>query len=428
MSAFEVTPPAHVWQGVVSGLESHQASKSNTTKKVIIWTAAALLLALVGWLLLSPSNGVWVENQHNEIVTLAVAEDNLAPEETKVQEKPVENNSSVAVDAKPSFQIIEVSEINEPIHSDSKPYNYSAQEEIANLDNQIVDHRSIYSLAFLSFEDFTQLNLHTAEPTLLFRPYGQTIKGFCGPDQAMSAKDKSIKQKGRWSAFVGVSSEFISSPYDSVTILNTYSLGVEPIYHFNKHWFVRFGLGVSSSRDRGFAKLDYISSEYKGSYNDVYDITFDSIDNQIVPTYHTKTVEVWDSIRHLVVSEVTNRYAYVQIPLMFGYYHAGSKLGVNWYVFGGPTFNFQLGQWIDEPHPAESYVEILDLQNRLPERSRFYTQLCLTAGIEYKISDNISMAIEPGYRYYVNSIYNKEGYDKPLSAFSLRVGAIIRLK
>jgi len=55
-------------------------------------------------------------------------------------------------------------------------------------------------------------------------------------------------------------------------------------------------------------------------------------------------------------------------------------------------------------------------------------QLGISAGIEYKITDNISMAVEPGYRYYLNSIYNKEGYKKPISAFSVKVGAVIRLK
>lgn len=111
---------------------------------------------------------------------------------------------------------------------------------------------------------------------------------------------------------------------------------------------------------------------------------------------------------------------------MAGYYHEANSL--NWYVYGGPALNFQLAKIVEEPNPAGKHIEILDLQNKLPERNGFYLQLWLGAGVEYKVSSRFSVALEPGYRYYINSLYSKDDYQKPVSAFTVRVGAVIRLK
>lgn len=447
MDAFEVAPPAHVWEGVLSGLDSHYAAKkANTTKKIFAWAAAALLLGLLGWLLLSPSNGIWAEsqilptnslaidNQNDHMVTLAIAEESI--EEDGESLSTVDVAPAVNQDENTTAYQDETAETTKPlINNISDPLPMEIPDMTSNetvladvVEDKMEQPRSIYSISFLSFDEITQLNLHYDKPIMLFASNGQSTASALGSDKIEKATDKKSSLQHPWSVFAGITSEFVSTSFDSVTILNSYSVGVEPIYHLNKQWFVRSGIGVSSSRDRGFAQLDYISSDYMGSYDDVFDVTFDSIGDQVIPTYHTKTVEVWDSIRHLVVSEITNRYAYVQVPLMFGYLHSGNNTSFNWYVNAGPIFNFQVGRWIDEPNPAESYVEILNLQNKLPERNTFYMQLSLSAGIEYKITDNLSMAVEPGYRYYMNSIFSKEGYDRPISAFSLRLGAKFRLK
>ncbi len=449
MDAFEVAPPAHVWEGVLSGLDAHYAvKKANTAKKIFAWAAAALLLGLLGWLLLSPANGIWAEsqllqknslafdNQNDHMVTLAIAE------ESKEEEKS--SSTTVGVNIAPTVNQVEgmtvyhdetveitkqaINDISDPLQIEMPEFTYNETVLVDVVENKIEQSRSIYSISFLSFEQITQLNLFYDKRIKLYASKGQSPTSARDADGIDKPVSKKSSNQHPWSVFAGLTSEFVSTSFDSVTILNSYSIGFEPVYHLNKQWFIRSGIGVSSSRDRGFARLDYISNDYMGSYDDVFDVTFDSIGDQVVPTYHTKTVEVWDSIRHLVVSEITNRYAYIQVPLMFGYLHSGANSSFNWYMNAGPIFNFQVGRWIDEPNPAESYIEILNLQNKLPERNNFYLQLSVSAGIDYKITDNLSMAVEPGYRYYVNSIFSKEGYNRPISAFSLRLGAKFRIK
>jgi hypothetical protein len=290
-------------------------------------------------------------------------------------------------------------------------------------DDSYVD---LFEMSGLSFRKIFSINQLTSDSAMFLLQQSNNTEKF-GEKAIGSPKTKQHPKSHNWSSFIGISPEFVVTPFDSITVLNSYALNYEPIYFINKHLFVRFGIGVTSAHDRGFAKLDYISNDLMGTYNDVYNVTFDSIDGQVVPTYFTKTVEVWDSIRHLSVSEVTNRYVYVQVPVLIGYYHQSKNSGLNWYFYGGPALNVQVGKAIDTPHPAEKDIEIIRFQNKLPERSTTYFQLWLGAGVEYKVSDQFSVAIEPGYRYYLNSIYNQQEYNKPISAFTLRVGTIIRL-
>jgi len=234
--------------------------------------------------------------------------------------------------------------------------------------------------------------------------------------------------KGRWSMGYYLSPELAISSYDSVEILNSYTLSVETDYFINKNWFFRSGIGISYVRDQGFAKINYLTNEYMGSYDDVYNISFDTVLGVVTPVYHTKTVEVWDSINHIIVSNVTNKYIYLQIPALLGYKHKNANSPISWYVFGGPVFNLKVGSWIDNPQPEEKDADIIDLQNKLPIRNNNYFQFWVGAGIQYKINTNLSIAIEPIYKYYFKSIYKNPYTATSSSGVALRVGLVYTIK
>lgn len=432
--SFEPTPPPRVWQGVLSGMETQQRAKANWIKRTSV-LAAAFLLILLTWIFLIPEKKTIFESKDTVENTSIEAPENPTHE-------PATSNDLIAKESQPSINqkpvVIQPEKTVGPSQSKNEIVvgnNPAAFEESENPDpigndteNQINDleNRVFLGISYLNFRGLNQVNQTMYEP--FFYSFHQSQNVEKGGDKNLGPVKNTLTIKPRkWSSFVGVSPEFVITTFDSVTLLNTYSINYEPIFHLNKSFFLRFGFGVSYAQDRGFAKLDYISNDLMGTYHDVYDVTFDSINGQVVPTYYTKTVEVWDSIRHLVISEVTNRYIYVQVPLLLGYFHQGNHSSFNWYLYGGPAMNIQVGKFIDKPHPAEKDVEIINLQNKLPVRNNTYFQLWLGAGIEYKLSNQFSMAIEPGYRYYIHSIYNKPGYNKPLSAFTLRLGAIIRL-
>jgi len=432
--SFEPTPPPRVWQGVLSGMETRQRAKANRIRTASV-LAAAFFLILLTWFFLIPEKTTIFELKDTVENTSIEAEEKPAHE-------PTTSNDLIAKESQPS-----VNQKQDVIQPDKTNGQSLLKNEIAvgnspaafeepdnpdpignDTENQVNDseHRVLFGISYLNFRGLNQVNQTMYEPFFYsFRQFQNVEKE--GDKNLGRVKNALTIKSRKWSSFVGVSPEFVTTTFDSVTLLNTYSINYEPIFHLNKQFFLRFGFGVSYARDRGFAKLDFISNDLMGTYNDVYDVTFDSINGQVVPTYYTKTVEVWDSIRHLVISEVTNRYIYVQVPVLLGYFHQGNHSSFNWYLYGGPAMNIQVGKFIDKPHPAEKDVEIINLQNKLPVRNNTYFQLWLGAGIEYKLSNQFSMAIEPGYRYYIHSIYNKPGYNKPLSAFTLRLGAIIRL-
>ena len=214
--------------------------------------------------------------------------------------------------------------------------------------------------------------------------------------------------------------------YDSLKTLPSYTLSVEPTYYINKHLFVRFGLGFTYAHDRGFTRINYSGKNLVGTYEDVYDVTFDSVNGQLVPTYYTKTKEIWDTTNQVAVKEPTNTYFYVQTPLMLGYYKRSRN--INWYFYGGPSFNYMISKSIEKPAEDLDYVELFGVYNHLPKRSDYYIQLWLGAGIELKVSNNISLALEPNYRLTLNDLYNEQAYRKPLSGFAVRFGVVYYFK
>lgn len=246
-------------------------------------------------------------------------------------------------------------------------------------------------------------------------------------NMAETTRPDMYQKKGAWSTGIYFSPEFILNDFDSVELLPTYSFSIEPTYYSNNNWFVRTGLGLSYARDRGFAKVDFISNDLMGSYDDVYNVTFDTINGQLVPTYYSESVEVWDSIPHIAISQITNSYFYLQLPVLFGYHNDKSKK-LRWYFYGGPAINFKVSENIEEPSAGFENVDIVDVENRLPLRSAYYMQLWLGGGIELNASKNLSIALEPNYRYYFNNVFKEDTYKTSLSGFSFRIGLVYSFK
>ena len=233
------------------------------------------------------------------------------------------------------------------------------------------------------------------------------------------------KTSSGWKTSFLFSPEFSTASIDSIEVMSTLSLNIEPSYFFNDHWFIRSGIGISYARDRGFARINYVTNDYMGSYSDVYDISFDTISGEVIPIYHTKIIEIWDSVRHVSVSSITNKYCFVQIPLLAGYQWKHKTIPLNFYIYAGPAFNFKICEWIADPKLPTEDADIISLENNLPLRSNYYMQLWFGAGLEYKLLDNLSITVEPNFRYYTNSIYKNSDILPTSSALSFRAGLVL---
>ncbi len=432
---FSPTPPKHIWAGIEMGLTTKPIIPFYKKKVVIATTALIFLAIITSFVIINPmsfnnyesnslQNTIIDENEllltdskvdfpENEEAKEVFSDDNigeLVATNNLIIEQPEENNqvTNIVVDA---FDI--------PVTQHEKSSEIKALVLVQNNNETVSDHQ--VGVIKMKQSVFVCPELYNFSYIPEKSNFQQSFSGLT------PSKPEKISTS-HWKVGSYISPELSLSELDSVQILNSYTLSVEPTYFINDHWFFRFGVGFSYVRDRGFAKLDYITNDYIGSYDDVYDITFDTIAGQVTPTYHTKSVEIWDSIHHVTISNVTNKYVYLQLPALFGYYSKKSSSHIGWYVMGGPVFNIKTGSWIDNPIPPANDADVISLQNNLPTRANTYFQLWLGAGIEYEVNSKISIAVEPGYRYYFRSIYDSPYGATSSSGLTLRVGLIYLMK
>lgn len=423
---FSPAPPDHIWAGIEKGI---RVDKSNQffRRRWFIAAAIIVLFGLIATLLFiepisfGTSDSVTekaVNNETDNSSTQSNLEYSLDNEKDNI--KISEDIEDTEIEKSPisEVHISGISNTNAEIKSEIVQKRKSIkiteqhnQYEISSIDI-IETRRSSYLYDGVNSEDYQPENRETEFP----------------PPEELSIEPSNDLSYQRWKTSYYITPELSISHFDSVEILNSYSLNIEPTYFLNENWFLRFGGGLSFVRDRGFARIKYITTEYMGSYNDVYDITFDTVQGNVTPVYHTKSVEVWDSVPHVSVSGVTNKYLYLQVPTLFGYQYSKPGSMISWYFMGGPAVNVKVGSWIDNPKPEDENSDIVDLQNNLPVRSDIYFQLWFGAGLEYEINNKISVAIEPGYRYYFKSIYNNPYNHTSSSGFTLRVGLVYLMK
>jgi len=160
-----------------------------------------------------------------------------------------------------------------------------------------------------------------------------------------------------------------------------------------------------------------------GSYEDVYDVTFDSTNNGVIPTYHTETVNVYDSVTYARVEPSKNRFTYLQVPVLFGYGKENRRLG--WFVKGGPALSLLIGENVYNMDNMKEH-KILNVESDMPGRIKTNWQFIISGGISYRLGNHLSLSVEPMLKYYMNSVYEQGIYStKHPYSFGLRTGLLL---
>ena len=425
---FTPVPPEQVWDGIEKGIivQATPTFIGRYGKPIAAAAAILIVLATALWYFIPPDDTIsFTEETTPEVQQQENSGDELQinpsgqdeNKEDKIVETDIETGSTTEKSGNANIEQDEYAETipaaDQPVVTagPTKTGNQEILTPITPTEKQVALSLSSFASRSIPLKNETDVRL--IEPAILYTD--------------ISLPEETSVKKGNWSMGIYFSPEVILNDFDSVEMLPTYSFNFEPTYYSNNHWFVRFGAGLSYSRDRGFADVDYISNDLMGSYDDVYEIRFDSINGELVPTYFTEDVEIWDSIPHISISQITNKYLYVQAPLLFGYHNDKNKK-LRWYFYGGPAINLMVYKQIDEPSFTFENAKIVEVKNKLPERSAYYMQLWLGAGIDFKAGKNLSIALEPNYRYYFNHVFKDEPYKTSLSGFSFRIGLLYTLK
>jgi len=428
---FKPEPPVHIWAGIEQDL-------SDQKKPVFVFqyarqlavTAILVFVALLLWYVFPESN----QDQLSEIEIVDQAgqsekESVVFSDEKENQEVKTEVNSAEDKLADENTAETKAASTVKVSTKEVSP-GVVAEKHAENAKNQVeLTEGRAQQLARLNSKNFSSLHLSGTRASYPGDEGEITVvlnnrKPF-SVEPSPAGNSEIPDFKSYWNIGLYFTPEMMLDNFDPVTLMNTYSLNIEPSWYFSKRWFVRFGAGISYVRDRGFAKVDYLSNDYIGSYDSVINITFDTINSELFPVYNTKEVEVWDSIRHLEVSEVTNKYYYLQLPLLFGYHNSTSRF--KWYFYGGPAINISVSEQIEDPKAGIEYIKVIQLENSLPRRIAYSMQLWVGAGIDFKIGQRMSLAFEPNYRYYFKPIYKENNYKTALSGLGMRFGLVYKL-
>jgi hypothetical protein len=182
--------------------------------------------------------------------------------------------------------------------------------------------------------------------------------------------------------------------------------------------YIKSGIGLRNVKDIGDYSLQY--NKYLGNYEHVYEVTFDSTDQGIMPTYHTFTVDVYDSIDHVTIGQQTVRNTYLEIPILFGYRKELGKL--SFHIHAGPNISVLTGRESLPTNYPEEQIRIVKSQQSLSSRMKINWQIMAGAGIDYQLTNRLNLTIEPVFRYYLSPEFKDTGSTGNGFGFGLRTG------
>ena len=196
--------------------------------------------------------------------------------------------------------------------------------------------------------------------------------------------------------------------------------------------FLRTGLGITESIYKYGYSQNYSKSEVVGAYYRLDSVNAslftDTIQNKTVMElhYYTTLIAKYDTIKYSKEGVLTARYMYINIPVVIGYRKHFSKLGI--YAGAGPVLSFLNTKKQDEINIVNDNTISNDITYQKNDVIRFFWQLQLLAGLEYMLSQDVSIAAEPFCKYYDNSFIKNTGYASNQLIFGFRYGLIWHIR
>lgn len=428
---YEVAPPAHVWAGVQAEALNTSAGKASQWR----WWAAAALLGLLmtsaGYLYFGEDEAEWtpqnIENVQLEESPTMIPETIAESSELETEAPLVENE---IIEEQIITSIIEESPIEEQIEP---MIEEPIQEEITieeaiiaetETETEVLVEEEGQESSAEEMESITQgnIDLKDENSSELDKPVESERPSKAGYDffdeDAIDDMTKGHLHDKYWKLGLEFSPEWITIP-DNNNNIQSYGLDLSAKYFFSD-WFVESGLGVAFSKDDGLYNVDYQEALFKGSYEDVYDVTFDTSNGTPIPTYYTKLVDVYDTIDHVTISENKNSYVYLNIPLNIGYSKAlGEKF--TFYAKTGLIASFKVYENIPTPTVTGTNTTIIAITPLYHKRTSVHLQAQLNVGIDYYITEKFLFGVEPNARYYIKSLVDPNTNGNPYG-FGVKLG------
>lgn len=423
----EVTPPAHIWEGIEAGALGATAARYISWR----WWAAAGVLALI----LGTSSYFYFSSDSSE-TEKSLSKQNIETVDSQVQESAtpeITSSDHMEVSEEVEQEIIEEINNNSPVEEQMNHVNESKKVDLVQKSSEPTVNESVEIDEETNIEsiDRTFEGEFIESQNALVKVHSEyNVPKNSNTQRASKAGydffDDDVTEdivKGhndlkRWELGIEFSPEWISIPKNDNNI-KAYGLDFSARYYFSK-WFIESGIGASLSKDDGIYKVDTIS-QFKGSYWDVYEVTFEENNGEVIPTYHTSLKNVYENIDTNYVSRTKNDYIYLNIPLNIGY---STKLGDKFAVYfkTGIINSFKIYENIPEFQTVEeSEQDIIHSEARYFNRTSWNMQATINVGLNYYLTDKFIFGIEPNARYYIKSLVEDNTGGNPYG-FGVKIG------
>jgi len=398
--SFEAQPPEQVWERIKANIPNNSSGTLFSNPVSLATLAALFLIALiVGLYVIKQDNGITYNKSSASSFT-------KAKPDTQSNTPESVTNSSAGLDVNITTIIPQEIDNTGPTTSFGKTFQDEPEQ----------NYRETINPLTLNVIDGSSLNI----PHSSSQPILDNNNSFVYKVKYTSLNEK-ITYKFKPELLLGIyfNPEVMFYPDDNIPNQSAYHFDLTATLQYTD-FFIESGVGLNLSRDEGGYTYNY--QEYLGTYDDVYEVTFDTTENGVVPVYHTSPVDVYDSVKESYHSS-KNRYTYLEIPVLFGFRKNIGKL--SWFVKAGPAFSFLVHKNMPEAAFRERDLMLGISENKQPERVNSNVQLLLSAGINYRFHENFSLSCEPMFRYYITSAY-KSDYIKSKHTYTagLRVGLL----
>ncbi|MBW6460754.1 MAG: PorT family protein [Bacteroidales bacterium] len=390
---FGPEPPAHVWEVVRSRIAGNPPTSGNTGFVMPMFIALSLLLFLGGLLYHFLGN-----NPSANILTSEAKGQFLHAPGT------VTTDPSTVLNAAPSSEASATTPDNIPaeipVREPFRKDNPARQTITAEPDQAYSGNNSPAATSRTGLWE-TGLHRKLASGDI---SYADAVNYNLSPRDIKKLngyRDYARNNRASWSLGLYFHPEVTSFRENDLDNAISYGLAILPQINFNR-FFIQSGVNIRSSHDKGNYAIDY--NRFLGTYEHVYQITFDSTENGIIPTYYTQTMEVYDTIDHYAISETRVNYTYLEIPVLFGYRHTFGKISL--YAKAGPAASFMIIKKLPEAIDPEDKARIINVDYQVPVRSTINWQLQLGAGLEYQLSDKLGFSLEPTFRFALDPEYD----------------------
>ena len=445
---FNPEPPAHIWDNVKPNIPVYPKNSlfSNYFTKIVISIIAIIAIFIAGYFIFNPFKSSpddkilnpatdqtrTLFDTNNKIQDVEITE--IKTEDTFAE---TENNIKTNYSENTEFETFDANLSNNKIPVEKTRANDDLQKNRTNIPESNTDIPALNNSDDLTQsieieevkEEVKIENLSDNSETTALITTEENKKNSDNEIRKENIDNTKYQNKYKFNPYFSIGAyitpEFIFYPDDSIPNNQSYNFDLSVSYHFSNYYFIQSGLGISFSNDDGKYTIDYERYDYMGSYEDVYNVTFDTTPQGIIPIYHTKTVDVYDSVRHISISQTKNKYTYLQIPLLFGYNFSKNKMTYS--VKGGPSLSVLLFDNIPDANLQDEYIKIIRINQKMPIRIQTNWQFLVNFGFLYRFSDNFSISMEPSLRYYIKSAYEKK-YITTKHPFSvgLRTGVVYK--